>query len=104
MYKITFFNQGQVYELFCGKVHGSELAYGFIEISELIFDDGDSVVIDPTEERMREEFADVEVMHLPAHAVVRIEKVRKRGNCVIRDSKSGEKVTPLPVGAPRKRS
>jgi hypothetical protein len=104
MYKVTFFNQGKVYELFCEKVHGSELAYGFVEISGLIFDDGSSVVIDPTEERMREEFADVEVMHLPAHAIVRVEKVRKRGTCVIRDSKSGEKVTPLPVGNPRKQS
>ncbi|OAB56811.1 hypothetical protein AY599_06485 [Leptolyngbya valderiana BDU 20041] len=102
MYKITFFNQGKVYELFCEKVHGSELAYGFIEISGLIFEDDRSVVIDPTEERMRDEFGDVEVMHLPAHAVLRVEKVRKRGACVIRDSHSGEKVTPLPVGSPRK--
>lgn len=102
MYKVTFFNHGKVYELFCSKVHGSELAYGFVEISGLIFDNESSVVIDPTEEKMREEFADVEVMHLPSHAIVRVEKVRKRGACVIRDSHSGEKVTPLPVGNPRK--
>jgi hypothetical protein len=102
MYKITFFNQGKVYELFCEQVRGSELAYGFIEISGLIFESDRSVVIDPTEERMREEFGEVEVMHLPAHAVLRVERVRKRGTCVIRDSHSGEKVTPLPVGGPRK--
>jgi len=102
MFKITFFNHGKVYELYCEKVHGSELAYGFVEISGLIFADATSVVIDPTEEKMRDEFADVEVMHLPAHAIVRVEKVKKRGACVIRDSKSGEKVTPLPVGNPRK--
>jgi len=102
MFKITFFNHGKIYELFCDKVYGSELAYGFVEISGLIFDDESSLVIDPTEEKMREEFADVEVMHLPAHAIVRVEKVRKRGACVIRDSQLGEKVTPLPVGNPRK--
>jgi hypothetical protein len=102
MYKVTFFNQGKVYELFCEKVHGSELAYGFVEIADLIFEDASSVVIDPTEERMREEFADVERMHLPAHAIIRVEQVRKRGACVIRDSHSGEKVTPLPVDNPRK--
>ena len=104
MYKITFFNHGKVYELFCKNVHGSELAYGFVEISGLIFDDESSLVIDPTEEKMRDEFADVEIMHLPAHSIVRIEKVRKRGACIIRDSKSGEKVTPLPLGNPSKRS
>ncbi len=104
MFKITFFNQGKVYELFCERVHGSELAYGFIEVAGLVFESDDTLVIDPTEERMREEFADVELMHLPAHAVLRIEKVRKRGACVIRDSHSGEKVTPLPVGNPRKRT
>ncbi|MEN1727440.1 MAG: DUF1820 family protein [Pseudomonadota bacterium] len=104
MYKVTFFNHGKVYELFCEKVLGSELAYGFIEIAGLIFDDENSLVVDPTEEKMREEFADVEVMHLPAHTVVRVERVRKRGACIIRDSHSGEKVTPLPVGGPRKSS
>jgi len=103
MFKITFFNQGKVYELFSRKVTASDLAYGFIEIHELIFDGEESLVVDPTEERMREEFADVEIMHVPAHSVIRVEKVRKRGTCLIRDSKSGEKVTPLPLDSPRRK-
>ncbi len=101
MYKITFLNQAKVYELFCSKVSGSDLAYGFIEASELVFEADDSVVIDPTEERLREEFADVEVLHIPMHAVIRVEQVKKRGTCAIRDSKSGEKVTQLPLDGPR---
>lgn len=103
LYKISFHNQGKVYELYCRKVSGSELAYGFIEVSELVFETGDSVVIDPTEERLREEFADVDVLHLPMHSVIRVEQVRKRGTCVIRDSSSGEKVTPLPLDGPGRR-
>ncbi|MCC5864894.1 MAG: DUF1820 family protein [Wenzhouxiangella sp.] len=103
MYKVSFLNQGKVYELYCNKVSGSELSYGFIEIAELIFDAEDSVVIDPTEERMREEFADVEVLHVPMHSVIRVEQVKRRGACVIRDSKSGEKVTPLPLDGPRRK-
>lgn len=104
MYKISFLNQGKVYELFARQVAGSDLSYGFIEVSELVFDNDSSVVIDPTEERMREEFADVEVLHIPMHSVIRIEQVKKRGTCVIRDSQTGEKVTPLPVdGSRRKR-
>jgi hypothetical protein len=101
MFKVSFLNQGKVYELFCEKVGGSDLSYGFVEISGLIFESDDSVVIDPTEERMREEFEDVEVLHVPMHSVIRVEQVKKRGACVIRDSKSGEKVTPLPIDGPR---
>jgi hypothetical protein len=103
LYKISFLNQGQVYELFCRKVVGSELSYGFVEVSGLVFEADETVVIDPTEERLREEFEDVEVLHLPMHSVIRIEQVRKRGSAVIRDSKSGEKVTPLPVDGPRRK-
>jgi hypothetical protein len=103
MYKISFLNQGKVYELFARRVSGSELSYGFVEVAELVFDEDGSVVIDPTEERMREEFSDVEVLHLPMHSVIRIEQVKKRGTCVIRDSKTGEKVTPLPVDGPRRK-
>ncbi|MFW5927523.1 MAG: DUF1820 family protein [Wenzhouxiangella sp.] len=103
MYKISFLNQGQVYEIFCRKIAGSELSYGFVEVSDLVFETDESVVIDPTEERLREEFADVEVLHIPMHSVIRIEQVRRRGTCVIRDSKSGEKVTPLPVDGPRRK-
>jgi len=102
MFKVIFHNQNKVYELFCKKVEGSDMAYGFVEISDLVFEADDSVVIDPTEERLREEFADVERIHLPMHAVIRVEQVRKRGTCAIRDSKSGEKVTPLPLDGPRR--
>jgi hypothetical protein len=103
MFKVAFLNQVKVYELYCNKVSGSDLSYGFIELSDLVFEGEDSVVIDPTEERMREEFADVEVLHIPMHAVIRVEQVKKRGPCVIRDSKSGEKVTPLPLDGPRRK-
>lgn len=102
MFKVIFHNQNKVYELFCRKVSGSDVSYGFVEIAELVFEHDDSIVIDPTEERLREEFKDVERIHLPMHSVIRIEQVRKRGACVIRDSKSGEKVTPLPLDGPRR--
>lgn len=103
LYKVSFLNSGQVYELYCRKVIGSELSYGFVEISDLVFEAEDSVVIDPTEERLREEFEGVEVLHLPINSIIRVEQVRKRGTAVIRDSKSGEKVTPLPVDGPRRK-
>src|SRR5690625_6975248 len=104
LFKIAFINQGQIYELCSRRVVGSDLAYGFVEGSELVFESDHGVVIDPSEERLRTEFEDVEVLHLPLPSIVRIEQVKKRGKAVIRDRKSGEKVTPLPLDGPRRKS
>ena len=102
MYKIVFHNQGKVYELYARKVRSSDL-YGFLEVAELEFDVDDGVVVDPTEERMREEFADTETLFLPMHGVMRVEKVNKRGQSVIRERSSGEKVTPFPADGDRRK-
>ena len=99
LYKIIFFNQGKVYELFSEGVTSSGL-WGFIEVSDLVFETGEGLVVDPTEEKMRQEFEDAKVLHLPIQSVLRIEEVNKRGKCLIRDRESGEKVTPFPVSPP----
>lgn len=96
LYKIIFLNQGKVYELFSEGVSSSGL-WGFIEVSGLVFDGGEGLVVDPIEERMRHEFADARVLHLPIQSVLRVEEVDKRGQCLIRDRESGEKVTPFPI-------
>ena len=36
IYKIIFFNQGQIYEIYARQIYQSDL-YGFIEIEELVF-------------------------------------------------------------------
>jgi hypothetical protein len=96
LFRIAFLNHGKVYELFCSGVCTSGLL-GFVEVSGLQFGDKDSLVVDPTEERMRDEFEGVEILHLPMHSVLRVEQVRKKGQAVIRDRESGEKVTPFPI-------
>jgi hypothetical protein len=96
LYKIVFLNHGKVYELFSRGVSSSGL-WGFIEVSELVFSEDSGVVIDPTEEKMREEFAGVEVLHLPMQSVLRVEEVARRGQCQIRDRESDENVTPFPL-------
>jgi len=102
LYKIIFLNQGKVYELFSRGVTSSGL-WGFIEVSDLVFEEGDGLVVDPTEEKMREEFASARVLHLPIQSVLRVEEVDQRGKCRIRDRESGEKVTPFPI-SPSSRS
>jgi len=102
MFKLVFLNQGKVYELFAERVDSSHL-YGFIEASRLVFDTDSRVVVDPTEERLRAEFAETEKLMLPMQSVIRIEQVKKRGKCVIRDRSTGEKVTPLPLNGPERK-
>jgi len=99
LYKITFLNHGKVYELYARRVGGSHL-WGFNEIAELVFDVHDGLVVDPTEERLREEFGNTKVLHLPMQSIVRIEEVEKKGQPAIRDAATGEKVvTPFPMPA-----
>lgn len=99
LYKVTFLNHGKVYELYAQQVGSSHL-WGFSEIGELVFDVHDGLVIDPTEERLREEFGNTKVLHLPMQSIVRIEEVEKKGLSAIRDAATGEKVvTPFPMPA-----
>ncbi|MDR9388950.1 MAG: DUF1820 family protein [Wenzhouxiangella sp.] len=101
MYKVIFHNKDQVYEMYCQRVSGAEFSYGFVELSDFVFESSHELVVDPTEERLKEEFADVESIAVPMHAIIRIEKVKKRGQSVIRDGHAGEKVTQLPLDKPR---
>ncbi len=102
LFKVIFINHGKVYELFAKGVVSSGL-WGFVEVSGLVFDAGGSVVVDPTEEKMRDEFSGAKVLHLPMQSVLRVEEVEERGPCLIRDKETGEKVTPFPL-SPSNRS
>jgi len=103
IYRISFLKHGKVYEIFCRGVSNGEL-WGFVDLDGLVFGDADAMVVDPTEEKMRDEFEGVEVLSLPMHSVLSIERVKKRGQAVIRDRKSGEKVTPFPLSPPGRSS
>ena len=102
LYKVTFHNAGRIYELYARKVASGAL-WGFTEVSDLVFDVHEGMVIDPTEERLRDEFAGTRVLHLPMQSIVRIEEVERKGQSAIRDAATGEKVvTPFPMpGKPR---
>ena len=103
LYKIVFLNHGKVYELFSESVSSSGL-WGFVEVADLVFETGEGLVVDPTEEKMRQEFEHARVLHLPIQSILRVEEVDKRGKCLIRDRESGEKVTPFPVSPPSRNS
>jgi hypothetical protein len=82
LYKITFVNQDQVYEVYAKNIYQGEM-YGFVVIEGFIFGEKSHIVIDPTEEKLRTEFEDVERSYIPMHKVIRIDKVIKRGTAKI---------------------
>jgi hypothetical protein len=97
LYKVTFLHLGKCYELYARHVDTSAL-WGFTEVGELVFEPaGSGLLGDPTVERLRDEFADTQVLHLPMQSIVRIEEVERKGTLVIRDANDGQKVTPFPM-------
>ena len=99
LYKVSFLNHGKVYELYARRVDSGRL-WGFVEVAELVFDVHAGLVVDPTEERLRDEFGNTRALHLPMQAILRVEEVEKKGQSAIRDAESGEKVvTPFPLPA-----
>jgi hypothetical protein len=99
IYKVLFHNQGQVYEVYAHSIYQSDL-YGFIEVEDYIFGKKGQMVIDPGEEKLRNEFEGVQRSFVPMQNVIRIDEVEKEGVAKIIDSK-GDKVTPFPVQMPR---
>lgn len=99
LYKITFLNAGKIYEIYARQVSSGAL-WGFTEVRELVFDLKEGLVVDPTEERLRDEFVQTRALHLPMQSIVRIEEVEAKGPTAIRDAATGEKVvTPFPMPA-----
>jgi len=100
IYKVVFVTEGKKYEIFARKVsHGAML--GFVEVEELVFGERSSVVLDPTEEKIKAEFEGVKRTYLPMHSVLRIDEVRKQGISKISPFE-GTNVTqfPMPVYTP----
>jgi len=96
-YRITFHNQGKVYEIYARKVNQGGLL-GFVEIEDIVFGEKTTVVVDPSEEHLKSEFQGVRRTYIPMHAVIRIDEVEKTGQGKITDATGRtDKVTPFPV-------
>jgi len=95
VFKVMFVNQGKVYEIFARKVsHGG--LFGFVEVEELVFGERTTVVVDPSEEKIKAEFEGVKRTYLPMHSVLRIDEVRKQGISKILPLE-GSNVTQFPM-------
>lgn len=99
IYKIQFINQGQVYEIFARSVRQGEL-FGFLEVEKLVFGERTTVVVDPSEERIKNEFSGVRRTFIPLHSVIRIDEVEKQGISKISKPEGNIAQFPVPVYAP----
>ncbi|MEX2495870.1 MAG: DUF1820 family protein [Woeseia sp.] len=100
IYKIVFMSQGQVYEIYARHVgHGS--LFGFVEVEKLVFGERSSVVVDPSEEKIKSEFGGVKRTYLPMHSIIRIDEVEKQGTSKVSKLEGGNVAQfPVPVYTP----
>ena len=97
IYKVIFMNQGKICEIYAAGVgHGN--MFGFVELEEILFGEKSQVVVDPSEESLKLEFAGVQRTYIPLHSVVRIDAVEKQGTARITgEVKEGTNVASFPV-------
>lgn len=99
IYKVLFNQQDKLIELYASEVSQSSLM-AFVEVSDLIFDNKTAMLVDPSQEKLKAEFAGVSRTYIPMHQVVRIDEVAKKGVSKIRSIKNTAAITPFPFPTP----
>ena len=94
IYKIVFFQNNEVYEVYAKSIFQSDL-YGFVEVEEYLFDQGSKIVVDTSEEKLKNELKGVKRSYIPINQILRIDEVEERGSAKIKENK-GEKVSSWP--------
>lgn len=84
LYRVEFIQGGQRYELYARELTSGGL-FGFIEIAGFVWDTHTGVVVDPSHEKLKDEFAVVNRTYIPMHTVLRIDSVNKKGLAKISD-------------------
>jgi len=72
-----------------------------LKIEELVFGKRSSIVVDPSEEKIKTEFEGVKRTHLPMHSIIRIDEVEKEGISKISQLEGGNVAQfPIPMYTP----
>ena len=99
LYRVRFFSQDKIYELYAQDVVQGEL-YGFVVLLDLVFDTNTTVVVDPSEEKLKTEFEGVRQTIIPMHSIIRIDEVEQRGTAKITEITGNVAQFPSPVYTP----
>jgi hypothetical protein len=74
IYRVRFQTENRSYSLLARTVREAEF-FGFIEISDIIFDDAGRLIVSPEDEALRKEFARVESISIPHQFMRRIDRL-----------------------------
>ncbi len=97
IYRVLFQNQGNLYELYARKVSQGAL-FAFVEVEDILFGNRGGILVDPSEERLKTEFAGVRRTYIPLSSMVRIDEVEKEGtNKIVALASPQGNVTPFPL-------
>lgn len=95
VYKIIFYNQSEIYEIYAKDIYQSEM-YGFIEAEEFVFGESTNLIVNPGEEKLKVEFAGVKRSFIPMQAIIRIDEVEREGEGKVREIKATDNVASFP--------
>ena len=96
LYRVQFICHNERYEVYVRDVNQGQL-FGFIAIANFVWDHHTALIVDPSHEKLKSEFADVNRTLIPMHQVLRIDQVRKQGAARITDLGSNVASFPSPI-------
>lgn len=101
LFRVQFVSNGERYDVYVREVSQGGM-FGFVEIGDFVWNTHTSLVVDPSHEKLKSEFADVNRTYIPMHNVLRIDEVKKQGSAKI--TQLSDKVTafPGPIYTPKK--
>ena len=106
IFRIFFSSQGKGYEIYARSIQQAEM-YGFVAVEGLLFGEKSALLLDPSEESLKNEFQDVKRLLIPFHHIGRIDEVAKEGRGKIVSLATPSEavpVPPLPPLSPGKKS
>lgn len=100
LFRVQFICNGEKYELYVREVSQGSM-FGFVEVGDFVWDTHTSLVVDPSHEKLKDEFAEVTQTYIPMHSILRIDEVKKQGTSKI--TQLSDKVTafPNPIYTPK---
>lgn len=99
LFRVVFVSQGQVYEIYAREVGHGDM-FGFVAVEHMVFGERTTVVVDPSEERIKSEFEHVTRTYLPMHSILRIDEVDKQGAAKISKMEGNVTQFPMPIYSP----
>ncbi len=74
VFKVYFFHMDKVYTLFAKNVNASGELFNMCEISGIIFQRNKNLIV-PSEDEVRQEFANLKRLMIPLHHLIRIDEL-----------------------------